>query len=307
MMKKAQLLGSLILVLVAMIWGTAFAAQRVGMDYIKPVTFTAARMTLAAVAVGIVALLQKDPDADSGERRKFRRTNITGGIFCGLFLFSGSIFQQIGIVNTTAGKAGFISALYILLVPVISFILFRKRYPWLVWLAVLIGIAGMYLMCMTERFTLAHSDVLIIICAFMFTGHILCCDYFVKRGNAIRISAVQMTVTAVISWLFAFIMETPSIDQIRSALIPILYCGLVSGGVGFTLQLVAQKYSDPTVASLLMSLESVFAAIAGAVLLHERMSARELIGCIIMFSAIIIVQIPVNEKSGVRLAGKDCK
>lgn len=295
-MKKGQLFGSLILVFVAMIWGTAFAVQRAGMDYIQPVTFTAARMTLAAVAVDIVALLQKDHHADSKERRKLARTNITGGIFCGLFLFSGSIFQQIGIVYTSAGKAGFITALYILLVPVFSFILFRRRYPWLVWLAVLIGIAGMYLMCMTESFTIAGSDVLIIICAFMFTGHILCCDYFVKRGNAIRISAVQMTVTAVISWIFAFIMETPSLDQITSAMIPILYCGLISGGVGFTLQLVAQKYSDPTVASLLMSLESVFAAIGGAVILQERMSARELIGCIIMFSAIIIVQIPVKEK-----------
>lgn len=164
------------------------------------------------------------------------------------------------------------------------------------WIAVLIGIAGMYLMCMTESFTLAESDILIIICAFMFTGHILCCDYYVKRGNAIRISAVQMAVTAAISWICAFIMENPGMDQIRSAVVPILYCGLVSGGIGFTLQLVAQKYSDPTVASLLMSLESVFAALGGAVLLQERMSARELIGCIIMFCAIIIVQIPVKEK-----------
>ena len=295
-MKKGQLFGSLILILVAMIWGTAFAVQRAGMDYIQPVTFTAARMTLGAVAVGIVALFQKSSPVDAEERRKLTRTNIIGGIFCGLFLVTGSILQQIGIVYTTAGKAGFITALYILLVPVFSFILFRRRYPLLVWIAVLIGIVGMYLMCMKENFTIAGSDVLIMICAFTFTGHILCCDYYVKRGNAIRISAVQMAVTAAISWIFAFIMETPSIDQIRSAAIPILYCGLVSGGIGFTLQLVAQKYSDPTVASLLMSLESVFAAIGGAVILHERMSARELIGCIIMFSAIIIVQIPVKGK-----------
>ena len=295
-MKKGQLFGSLILILVAMIWGTAFAVQRAGMDYIQPVTFTAARMTLGAVAVGAVALFQKSPPAGPEERRKLTRTNITGGIFCGLFLVTGSILQQIGIVYTTAGKAGFITALYILLVPVFSFILFRRRYPWLVWIAVLIGIVGMYLMCMTENFTIAGSDVLIMICAFTFTGHILCCDYYVKKGNAIRISAVQMAVTAAISWIFAFIMEAPGMDQIRSALIPILYCGLISGGVGFTLQLVAQKYSDPTVASLLMSLESVFAALGGAILLHERMSVRELIGCIIMFSAIIIVQIPVKEK-----------
>ncbi len=295
-MKKGQLFGSLILVFVAMIWGTSFAVQRAGMDYIQPVTFTAARMTIAAVAVGIVALFQKDDSSSPGEHLRQRRTNLIGGLFCGLFLVSGSIFQQIGIVNTTAGKAGFITALYILLVPVASFLLFRRRYPWLVWIAVLIGIAGMYLMCMTESFTLAESDILIIICAFMFTGHILCCDYYVKRGNAIRISAVQMAVTAAISWICAFLMENPGMDQIRSAVFPILYCGLVSGGIGFTLQLVAQKYSDPTVASLLMSLESVFAALGGAVFLQERMSARELIGCIIMFCAIIIVQIPVKEK-----------
>lgn len=295
-MKKGQLFGSLILIFVAMIWGTSFAVQRAGMDHIQPVTFTAARMTLAAVAVGIVALFQKDDSSSPEEHIRQRRTNLIGGLFCGLFLVSGSIFQQIGIVNTTAGKAGFITALYILLVPVASFLLFRRRYPWLVWIAVLIGIAGMYLMCMTESFTLAESDILIIICAFMFTGHILCCDYYVKRGNAIRISAVQMAVTAAISWICAFIMENPGMDQIRSAVVPILYCGLVSGGIGFTLQLVAQKYSDPTVASLLMSLESVFAALGGAVLLQERMSVRELIGCIIMFCAIIIVQIPVKEK-----------
>jgi len=297
-MRHRQLIGSLILLIVAVIWGTAFAFQRMGTGVIGPMTFTASRMTLSAFAVGFVSFLIKDPDmADAAGSSARRRDTLTGGILCGLFLVSATLFQQIGIAYTTAGKAGFITALYILLVPIISTVFLRKPSSWIVWIAVLLGLAGMYLLCMTEGFSLARGDALVCVCAMLFTGHILCCDRYAGRGNPVRISAIQFVTASVVSWTLAFIFETPSVEAIRSALIPILYCGLASGGIGYTLQIVAQRFTNPTVASLLMSFESVFAVLGGAVLLHERMSTRELLGCMVMFIAIIVVQIPVPHKS----------
>ena len=297
-MRHRQLIGSLILLIVAVIWGTAFAFQRMGTGVIGPMTFTASRMTLSAVAVGFVSFLIKDPEmTDAAGSSARRRDTLTGGVLCGLFLVSATLFQQIGIAYTTAGKAGFITALYILLVPIISTVFLRKPSSWIVWIAVLLGLAGMYLLCMTEGFSLARGDALVCVCAMLFTGHILCCDRYAGRGNPVRISAIQFVTASVVSWTLAFIFETPSVEAIRSALVPILYCGLASGGIGYTLQIVAQRFTNPTVASLLMSFESVFAVLGGAVLLHERMSTRELLGCMVMFIAIIVVQVPVPHKS----------
>ena len=318
-MKNRKLLGNLLLLLTAMIWGTAFVAQRVGMDAIEPITFNAARMWLAAVAIGAVAFLtrrnrqkgqlqknaEKQIAADGvagavtglGDPAQERRRNtLIGGICCGCFLTAASLFQQMGIVYTTAGKAGFITALYMLFVPILSFILFKKKNTWLVWTGVLIGVIGMYLLCITDDFSLTYGDMLVCICALLFSCHILCCDHFVRLGNPLFISAIQFTTVAVISSVAAFIAEEPSWQKVISAAIPILYCGIVSGGIGYTLQMIAQKYTDPTIASLLMSLESVFAVIAGALLLGERMTARELAGCIIMFAAIVLVQIPLPSR-----------
>lgn len=291
------MLGNVLLILTAMIWGTAFVFQRVGMEDIEPITFNAARMALAAAAVGAVSAVPTQPERNKlaamsvRDREAYQTNTVIGGICCGTFLAAASIFQQMGIVYTTAGKAGFITAMYMLLVPVINFVFFRKRNSWIVWLAVLIGVAGMYLLCMTESLRLSRGDALICICAVLFSGHILCCDHFVKLGNPLRISAIQFAACTAISAAAAMILEQPSFAKIVSAAIPILYCGIVSGGIGYTLQIIAQKYTDPTVASLLMSLESVFAVIAGALLLGERMSTRELIGCVIMFAAIVLVQI----------------
>ena len=239
MRNNKRVLGNALLMLTAMIWGTAFVFQRVGMEDIEPITFNASRMALAAVAVGAVSLL---PMASEKET-------------------AASIFQQMGIVYTTAGKAGFITAMYMLLVPVIGFLFLGKRNSWIVWLAVLMGVVGMYLLCMTESLHLGRGDTLVCICAVLFSGHILCCDHFVKFGNPIRISAIQFASCTVISSIAALILEQPSWAKIVSAAIPILYCGLISGGLGYTLQIIAQKYTDPAVASLLMSLESVFAVL----------------------------------------------
>ena len=301
-MRDRKILGNALLILTAMIWGTAFVFQRTGMESIEPITFNAARMALAAVAVGAVSVAATAAEKKrfAGERitgpgeeqhRAYNRNTLIGGICCGTFLAAASIFQQMGIVYTTAGKAGFITAMYMLLVPVIGTVFFHKRNSWIVWLAVLIGVAGMYLLCMTEGFRLTRGDTLVCICALLFSGHILCCDHFVQLGDPIRISAIQFAACTVLSAIAAVILEQPTWDKIVSAAIPILYCGLISGGLGYTLQIVAQKFTDPTIASLLMSLESVFAVIAGALLLGERMSTRELMGCVVMFAAIVLVQI----------------
>ena len=296
-MKNKQMLGNLLLILTAMIWGMAFAFQRKGMESIEPLTFTAVRMGLAAVVIGAAALISRNREKRNSQEhdpetvRIRNKNSLVGGICCGIFLAAASISQQIGMVSTSAGKSGFITAMYILLVPIINFVLFRKKNSLLVWIAVLISVVGMYLLCMTEGFRLTRGDTLVCICAVLFSVHILCCDHFVQIGNPIRISAIQFAACTVISAAAALVLEQPSLEKIVSAAVPILYCGLISGGVGYTLQIVAQKYTDPAIASLLMSLESVFAVIAGALLLSERMRPRELMGCVIMFVAIVLVQI----------------
>ncbi len=323
MIKNQKMIGNLLLTLTALIWGMAFVFQRKGMESIEPITFTSARMALAAVTVGIAAFIfTKKPVAKTvpaetkkipsetertssetkkisaeTERKNRRKNTVLGGICCGTFLACASIFQQMGIVYTTAGKAGFITAMYMIIVPVIGFVLFKKRNTWIVWLAVLIGVAGMYLLCITEGFTLTRGDTLVCICAVLFSGQILCCDYFVQRGEPIWISAIQFVTCSALSAVAACILETPTWEKVVSAAIPILYCGILSGGVGYTLQIIAQKYTDPAIASLLMSLESVFAVLAGAILLHERMTPREMAGCAVMFIAILLVQIPLPDRS----------
>ncbi len=353
-MNSKKVLGNGLLLLTAFIWGTAFVAQRTGMESIEPITFNAARMALSAILIGGLALvmramrrksqderhkegtipdvisesrpemisdsipkarsnaisesrLENAPGAMSEARTKIGsdviketkaedRNTVFGGVLCGLFLSVASIFQQMGLVYTTAGKAGFITAMYMLLVPILGFVLFKKKNTWLVWLAVLLGIAGMYLLCVTGEFTLAHGDALVLVCAVMFSGHILSCDRFVRLGRPLEIAAIQFVTAAVVSWVAAFIAEEPTLGKLTSAAVPIIYCGVMSGAIGYTLQIVAQKYTDPTIASLLMSMESVFAVLAGAVLLNERMTAREIVGCVVMFVAIVLVQIPLKTR-----------
>jgi len=297
-MKNGRILGNLLLLLTAAIWGTAFVAQRVGMDTIEPITFNMARSVLGAAAVGVPAVFLRRRKAARSPAAQARRASddrhtLAGGVCCGVFLAAASIFQQMGLVSTTAGKAGFITAMYMLLVPVINFAVFKKKNTWLVRLAVLTGVAGMYLLCISDGLELSRGDALVGVCALLFSCHILCCDRFVRRGDPIGMSAVQFAAAAVISGVFALIFEQPTWEKLVSAAVPILYCGLISSGVGYTLQIVAQKFTEPTTASLLMSFESVFAAAAGAILLNERMTPREIAGCAVMFAAIILVQLPL--------------
>ena len=305
-MKSKKMLGSILLFVTAMIWGTAFAFQRVGMDSIEPISFTASRMLLATVAIGAFALGVRKRERGNPaspynrmtaeEKRQHDRQTVLGGICCGFFLATASVTQQMGLVTTTAGKAGFITAMYILLVPVFGFILFRKKNTLLVWLAVLIGVFGMYLLCATEGFRLTRGDTLVVICAVLYSFHILSCDHFVQRGDPLMISALQFLTCFLLSTVFALLLEEPTWDKIRSAAIPILYCGLISGGIGYTLQILGQKHTEPAIASLIMSLESVFAVIGGALILQERMSTREAAGCAVLFLAIILAQLPPPKK-----------
>ncbi len=295
-MNRSRLLGNFLLLFTAMIWGLAFVAQRSGMDLIEPMTFNATRTALGAACVGVMAtIIPQKPDKGIDERT-FRHSTIVGGVLCGIFLAVAGNLQQIGLVYTTAGKAGFITATYMLLVPVVNLLIFRKRSSLFVWVAVVIGLVGMYLLSIKEGFTLAKGDGLEAICAIFYTFQILSADHFTKKGNPIGISAIQLLTAAVINVVLAFIFETPSWDKIVSAAIPILYCGIMSSGVAYTLQMVGQKYSEPTTASILMSSESLFAMISGMIILHERMTGREALGAAIMFAAIIMVQFPGKRK-----------
>ena len=292
-----RLLGNGLLLLTALIWGMAFVAQRQGMDSIEPITFCAARMTLSALAVGLVTVLTGRNDRrPEAERSRRDRASLVGGLCSGAFLAAATVMQQMGLVTTTAGKAGFITAMYMLLVPVVGFVLFRRKNTWLVWLAVLMGVAGMFLLCVNEDFSLTRGDAMVCACAVLFTGQILCIDHFAPKADPIRMSAVQFVIAAIVCGVAAFLLEKPTWGKVASAAIPILYCGILSGAVGYTLQIVGQRYTDPTVASLLMSLESVFAAICGALVLGERMRPRELTGCVVMFVAIVLVQLPVPRR-----------
>lgn len=300
-----KMLGNIMLTITAFIWGISFVFQRKGMEYIEPLTFAASRLVLAALAVMIVAFIM-----DMRERKKpgftprtgetadaYKRNTILGGVLAGLCLTGAGAFQQMGVVYTTAGKAGFITALYMMLVPVINFIFFRKKNTWLVWLGVVVGVVGLYLLCMTDKsFSVTKGDGLILICSVFFALHILVCDHFAPIGNPVKISAIQFITACACTWVLAVLWEEPTWAKIVSAAVPIAYCGVMSGGVAYTLQILAQRNTDPTVAALLLSLESVFAVIGGAIMLHERMSPRELIGCLVMFVAIILVQIPLPEK-----------
>ena len=303
-MKENRILGTALLMITALIWGTAFVAQRVGMDNIQPLSFTAARMGLAALPVGLLAYVLRrpgrtpEPGVSEEELALRRRDTILGGVCCGVCLTVATLFQQYGIVTTTAGTAGFITAMYILLVPVLDRLIFGKKHSLRVWVAVLIGVAGMYLLCVGQGLHITRGDALICASALVFSGHILCIDFFVRNGEPLWIAAIQFAFSAVLTGIGALIFENPGWDQFVAAGIPILYCGLLSGGVAYTLQIVAQRYTEPTVASLLLSLESMFAVLAGALLLHERLSAREALGCVVLFAAIALVQLPAWKRSG---------
>lgn len=286
----------LLLFLTATIWGTAFVAQSVGMDHVGPFTFTFARSIIGGLfLIPCICFLRKW----SGKTEKVQVTKVewVGGICCGIALCAASNFQQIGIAYTTVGKAGFITALYVVIVPIFGLFL-KKKVPGIIWFCVGLSVIGLYLLCMTEgSFTLAYGDFLVFICAILFSVHILVIDYFSPKGDGVVISCIQFLVCGLISGIIVLFTETLRAADLLAAIGPILYAGVLSSGVAYTLQIVAQKDVNPTVASLILCLESVISALAGWVILHEALNARELFGCLLMFAAIVLAQIPVPKKN----------
>ncbi len=290
-MEKKGKTGSLMLLLAAVIWGSTFVAQSVGMDHIGPFTFQAVRSLLGVTALLPVILL-----TDRIRKRRERtaakqdiRSLLTGGTLCGLVLFAAVNLQQSGLRETTAGKAGFLTALYILIVPLYGLIFGHKVRP-VMWLSVLIARGGLYLLSVTEEFTVLKGDLLIILCAFAFAAQILLVDHYVVRVSGMKLCAVQFLVCGVLSGIAMFIFETPRAGAILAATGPLLYAGVLSSGVAYTLQILAQRTTPPAVASLLMSLEAVFAVLSGMLVLGEMPSMREVIGSALMFAAIITAQ-----------------
>lgn len=290
-MKTQQRKSSCMLALAAFIWGVAFVAQSVGMDYVGPFTFNAVRNFIGSLVLIPCILFFDRRRADAGETQpQNRKTLLIAGIFCGIALAAGSSLQQIGIQYTTVGKAGFITALYIVIVPLLGIFL-RKRIGLFVWIAVALAVGGMYLLCMTESSGIAKGDLFILAGSFAFSLHILIIDHFSPRVDGVRLSCIQFFVCGLICSVPMFTLEQPTMHAILSAWAPILYAGVLSCGVAYTLQVVGQKGCDPTIASLILSLESVFSALAGWVLLHQVLSFREVAGCILVFAAIILAQI----------------
>lgn len=295
-MKNSELKGNLLLMLTALIWGCAFVAQSVSMDYIGPFTFQSVRSLLgAAVLVPVFLILDAGKkkagtyQAPTGEEKK---TLLIAGIVCGCIMTVAANLQQIGIQYTSAGKAGFITAMYILIVPVLGLFL-KKKVPGRIWLCILIAVVGLYLLSVTEGFSsISKGDVYVLLCALAFSFHIMAVDHYAPLVDGVRLSSIQFLICGVLSGILMFLFEEPNLENILNAAVPILYAGIMSCGVAYTLQIIGQKYTRPTIASLIMSLESVFAVLAGIVVLREIPTARETMGCVLMFLAIIIAQLP---------------
>lgn len=284
--------------LAAFIWGTAFVAQSVGADYVEPFTFNAARAAVAflfllALCGVFRAVRKRNPGAETapGSRKEL----VIGGICCGLALTVATNLQQKGLETTTSGKAGFITALYIVIVPIAGMFLGKKA-PKIIWVSVVLAVAGLYCLCITEEFTITSGDFYILLCAFCFTAHILIIDHFTQRVDGVAMSCIQFLTVAVLSAVGMLLTESPTLEALRICAGPILYVGIFSSGVAYTLQILAQKDSNPTVVSLLLSLESVFATLSGAVILGDTMSGKEYFGCVLMLAAVVLAQLPEPQK-----------
>lgn len=302
-MKNQKVRSSLLLFLTAFIWGVAFVAQSVGMDYVQPFTFNCTRSLIGGIFLIPCAFLldRINPERrrarealaglDREERKKRRNQLLAGGITCGIIMTVASNLQQFGIAQTTVGKAGFITAMYIVLVPIFGLFL-KKRCGATVWIGVLFAVAGLYFLCMTEGFAIQTGDALVFLCALAFAVHIMVVDHFTVLVDGVRMSCIQFLTCGILSGVCMLLFEQPQIGNILAAWQPILYAGILSCGVGYTLQIIGQRGMNPTVASLIMSLESVVSVLAGAVLLHQMMNGREILGCVLMFAAIVLAQLP---------------
>ncbi len=300
---KDSLKGSILLFIASLIWGSAFVSQREAMVHLSPFTFNACRSVVGFLALIPVTLyfrktsLAEHPLSKS-EEKALNKRSILAGVICGTALCVASCFQQIGVSTTTAGKAGFITALYIVIVPLFGIFL-KKATPWNIWVSVLIAIAGFYLLCMKDGFTVSPGDFYCLICAFCFSVQILFIDHFTKSDkpvDPVMMSTVQFFIVSVVSIILTFLFETPSMEAVLLTWGPILYAGVFSSAIAYTLQILGQKKTPASVAPLIMSLESVFSVLFGWLLLNESMTAKELAGCAFVFAAVILSQISFDFK-----------
>ncbi len=294
-MNKTKLFANLGLLLAALIWGSTFVAQSAGAELVETFTYQSFRSIIGGLVLLPVIYLRdratkKHPEY-TPPTKKDKQLLLIAGICCGLVLTVAASLQQYGIKFTTVGKSGFITSLYVIFVPIAG-LLFKKRVRPIIWVSVLLAAVGMYLLCMTESLSLSLGDTYVVLCAICFTVHIMVIDHFDQYCDPVKMSCIQFFTSGIIAGVLMFIFETPNINNILAAWLPICYAGVLSSGVAYTLQVVCQKNTEPAVASLLMSLESVFAVISGAIILSEIPSAREAIGCVIMFSAIILAELP---------------
>lgn len=292
---KCNLKYTLMLILTAVIWGAAFVAQSAGMEYVGPFTFNGTRCFIGALVLAPTAILM---DKKDGVLTPWKDRNLVlGGLICGVLLFLATSTQQIGIITTTAGKSGFITALYIVLVPIFSIFL-KKKPGKLIWLCVLLALIGMYFLCIDGEFVLQSGDLWLFACAILFALQILAVDKFAPNVDIIKLSCYQFMVSGVLS-VIPLVLEKPVLGDVLDCWLPILYAGILSSGVAYTLQMEAQKKVKPTVASLIMCLESVFSVLFGFIILHERLSKREIVGCVIMFCAVLLTQVVPEKKKEV--------
>lgn len=302
---KKQTRNLALLVLAALLWGVAFVAQSEGGTAVGPYSFNCIRCLIgSAVLFPVILILDRFQLTEGKPKTREEKKQLwLGGICCGVVLFFATNLQQVGLVmGTSAGKAGFLTACYIVLVPILG-IFFRKKCSWIVCISVVLTVVGLYLLCINETLTLQASDLLILLCAIAFSMHILVVDHFSPLVDGVRMSCIQFLVCGVLTSIPMFFMEmqgsfpawTASFAS-SSAWISILYTGICSSGIAYTLQIVGQKGVNPTVASLLMSLESVFSAVAGWLILGQAMTVKELSGCGLIFIAVVLAQIPVRKK-----------
>lgn len=297
-----KLRNSLLLLITATIWGMAFVSQQAGMDYMGPLTFTGSRNIIGSlVLIPVILIIRaKTPKAERAPLPV--KTTIIGGICCGCALTAGSLFQQYGLTMTTVGKGGFITTLYIIITPILG-LFFKRKAPKAVWVSVALAVVGMYLLCVSgEGFSISTGDLLVLAGSFAFAVHILVIDKFSPLTDGVVLSCIQFFVCGVISTIGAFVFEQPAWEQLVSGAIPVLYAGVLSCGVGYTLQIVGQKGLNPTAAALILSLESVVATISGYIAYKigflktdQSMTPRQIIGCAIVFAAVILVQLPWDE------------
>lgn len=286
---KNKLTGAAMLLLASMIWGVAFVAQSAGMDYIGPYTFTAVRSALAALGLGVlIAVFDR---AGISPKNTDRKTLWRAGIVLGVVMTVASNLQQLGLVTTSAGKAGFITSLYIVFVPVFGLMIRRKPH-FMLWVSVCVALVGLYFLSIRGDFSMSTGDLLVLACAVMFTLQILLVDHYASKVDIIRLNCIQFTVTALLSCVPMFLFEQPEMSAISDAWVTIVYAGLFSGCGAYTLQMLGQRRVEPTTASLLLSPENVFSMLAGWLILGQKLTPRELFGCALVFVAVLSSQLP---------------